>query len=214
MGAAGLLPCTVHPDPESRGVRGPALLGDGGLLRRQLLSLCPVPLGASRQRAGAVSACAQRVCACGTDSRTRAPRVQGEGEAGALGLGGWSPRALRESTGDGRQRLSGQGICSPDTVTGLVIGDHTAEGRTDIPVASVAAAGPGGNLASTQWSNRAGRRSRSGEKGSSAYNGCKAAKLGPPGCLHCLWPGAEGPASVPAGPLPPRSPRGPQTWGG
>lgn len=37
--AAGLLPCTVHPDLESRGARGPALLGDGGLLRRQLLSL-------------------------------------------------------------------------------------------------------------------------------------------------------------------------------
>lgn len=37
----------------------------------------------------------------GTDSRTGAPRTQGKGEAGALGLGGWSPQALRESTGDG-----------------------------------------------------------------------------------------------------------------
>lgn len=105
----------------------------------------------------------------------------------------------------GWQRLTGQGICSPDTVTGLVIGDHTAEGRTDVD-GTVATAGPGGNLASTQWSNRAGRRSRSGEKGSSAYNGCKAAELVPPGCLHCLWPG-EGPSLGARCPLPsPRSP--------
>lgn len=101
----------------------------------------------------------------------------------------------------GWQRLTGQGICSPDTVTGLVIRDHTAEGRTDVD-GTVATAGPGGNLASTLWSNRAGRRSRSGKKGSSAYNGCKAAKLVPPGCLHCLWPGAGGPGLGARCPLP------------
>ena len=57
-----------------------------------------------------------------------------------------------------------------------------------------------GNLSSTQRSNRAGQRSGNGEKGSSAYNGCKAAKLGRPGFLHCLWPGAGGSASVSAAP--------------
>ena len=85
--AAGLLPCTVHPDPEPRGPRGPAWLGDGGLLRLQLLSLSAQSL---RVRP-----------AQGTVSRTGAPRVQGKGEVDALGLGGWSPWAVRESTGDG-----------------------------------------------------------------------------------------------------------------
>ena len=35
--AAGLFPCTVHPDPEPWGPKGPAWLGDGGLLWLQLL---------------------------------------------------------------------------------------------------------------------------------------------------------------------------------
>lgn len=85
--AAGLFPCTVHPDPEPWGPKGPAWLGDGGLLWLQLLSLSAQPLRVHPAR--------------GTDSRTGAPRTQGKGEAGALGLGGWSPQALRESTGDG-----------------------------------------------------------------------------------------------------------------
>ena len=109
----------------------------------------------------------------------------------------------------GWQRLTGQGICSPDTVTGLVIGDHTAEGRTDFD-GTVATAGPGGNLASTQWSNRAGRRSKGLQliMDAKLQNSCHLAASTASGREQGRL------ASVPAAPFPPHSPRGPQTWGG
>lgn len=68
-------------------------------------------------------------------------------------------------------------LCSSATVTGPVTRGPHGRGK-DGRNGTWPLLGLDGNLALTQPSNRAGQKSRSGEKGSSAYNGCKAAKLG------------------------------------
>lgn len=101
--AALSAPRSVLPAPWGRGrrVSFPALFTQIRSLRVQG-GQCGWVTAGSFGSSSSLSALSLRVRpAQGTVSRTGAPHVQGKGEVGALGLGGWSPWALRESTGDG-----------------------------------------------------------------------------------------------------------------
>ena len=200
------LPCGVHPDPGSPGAREPdedpsgtvldaSIADDSRILQLQLLS-CSVHPPRWVQHKGRPGWVKARWCL-------------GPRRSDAVGFG---------RRGDGRagSQLC-RAACSSDTFTGLVTRGPHSRGK-DGHDCTWPLLGLDGNLSLTQPSNRAGQKSRGGEKGSSAYNGCKAAELG-----HLASSAASGQeqGSRPQcqrgrGLLPPPSQRsvGPHTWGG
>lgn len=186
----------IHPDPEFPGASPScvsALLVTAGFFGPSL-SAHSFPLGVSGL--GTVRT--------GTppfwETVRQVPGVQEVRFCGVIGRG--------KEPGGREADPAGQPVLQ--TVLGLLPGDHTEEGWTDV-TALWLLLGLGGNLDLTRWSHQAGWRSRTEERVFSL----EWTRSRNPGrsFLRCPWPGAGVSALVWGGtgaccPLPPSSPRG------